>query len=400
MTTTTTAVDSPVVVEELFRLFKGVQLHGRRHPRVRADAERFVAIVAARLPVVIAFVGGGVFVDQSLVPLELEAWQRAMSVAGPLQTLGANELTFRLGLTSEDVVCLAFAWTEGALGNRDALDELGQLIGIGHRAIGSISRGADVEAVDNDIAVVAEAALAVADAERLVNGGEAPWTLQTAIVRRLERSAFSRPQPAVAAFEHARPTIARRAVSAALVAGALLRHVGASATVARTSAHAALLVGCVGLQTRSGTALDACREAAITLGMGEPLPRSGLEPHRLRVCSLLMADASDHPAAAVVALAYELERLRCPPELEFDLTNADIWAALALQAGITFPLPWVRVLVACFGAMPPGAWVMLADGRRGLVVSSTATGPIVLIDGVTLTNPGPLRLLSAAEVRP
>ena len=92
--------------------------------------------------------------------------------------------------------------------------------------------------------------------------------------------------------------------------------------------------------------------------------------------------------------------MRCPKDVDFDLTNADLWAAVALRAGVMFPLPWVRVLVDCFGAIPAGAWVSLPDGRRGLVLGEApASATLVLVDGVPTSISSGLRLLSATEVR-
>ncbi len=389
-------------IDELFRTLKAVQLHSVVHPQARAACARFVELVTPRLPMSLAFVAGGAFVDFVLIALELETWERLNIVVAPLHLFEVDELTLRIGLSADEVLAFGAAWAEGARGNRHALDDLGQLAGIGFRALAGTSRGVTEEVVDRDVALVAEAALAVADTERLLASPRDSWTLQTTAIRRLER-AFGHPHPALVAFEQSRPTVARRAVNAALVAGALLQHVGASSASTRAASHAALVVGCCGLRERGGLTVAAARPAAVDLALAAPLARSGVEPHRLRVCSLVLAgdEREPHAATGAVFLAYELERMRCPEHVPFDLTNADLWAALAAKAGVEFSLHWVRVLVDRFGAIPAGAWIELADGRRALVLgpSDQPSRPLVMIDGTTVTPVGPLRLLSAAEVR-
>jgi hypothetical protein len=97
---------------------------------------------------------------------------------------------------------------------------------------------------------------------------------------------------------------------------------------------------------------------------------------------LLLAPRAEHPVLDTIALAYEMERLRCPEHLDFDLTNADLWAAVASQAGIGYALEWVRALVDTFGAIPAGAWVRVDDGRHALVLGpADGAATLLLLDG-------------------
>ncbi len=398
-------VSDPELLDALFRTLRSVQMHGQHHPQGIGAVADFVAVITPRLPVVVTFAAGGAFVDGTIVPINLEGWQRVKAVMEPLKTMVANELHFRVGLTAEEMMAVGVAWAEGARGNRFAIDELGALAGVGFRGLGSVSRGKNVEVVDRDVAVVAEAALAVRDAEGLQLETEA-WTQQALIVRRLERRVFEHPHPAMVAFEQSTPTVPRRAISATVIAGALLRHLGASAAATRAGAHAALVMGLGGLQHRGGYGLVEARRRGLQWVLADPWGRSGVEPHRLRVASLLLTtadsttDAGGHPILDVTTLAYEVERRRCPEHLPFDLSNADLWAAVATRAGIDFKLRSLRALISCFGAVPAGAWVRLEDGRTALVLGPDANGaPLLLLEGTPTPWTGVLTLLSAAEVR-
>lgn len=392
----------PRLVEGLFHVVKAVQLHTPNHPMARARADALTLMLANSDVLTLGFFAGGGFLNFSLIPLDVESFERLTVIARPFHDAGLNELRIERQVSADDLLAFGVAWAAGMVGDTHALHEL---VGkVTCRSLASPSRGDGAETIDGDVAVVAEASLAVEHLEKVLANPSASWTEQASAVRRLERLVIPRPEPAMVAFEHTRPTVARRAVAAGLLTGCLLSRIGAARGGMRAAVHTALLLGCAGFRERDGVTAQAAADQAVQFALAAPRARIGLEPHRIRVLALLhkFASSEDRTSAPIfeaIHLAYEIERLRCPTGLDFDLTNGDLWATIAADAGARFPLPWVRVLVHAFGATPPGAWVELPDGRRGVVLENLSDGCTVLIGGVPTTTRGELRLISAVEIR-
>jgi hypothetical protein len=102
---------------------------------------------------------------------------------------------------------------------------------------------------------------------------------------------------------------------------------------------------------------------------------TSIDPHRQRVCAVLQSveariDEPErwNPLARAVALAYDLERLRCPLGPGFDLGSADLLAWAARIAEKQHDPRWVRALFAAHGVLPPNTRVQLADGRLGVAL--------------------------------
>ena len=109
-----------------------------------------------------------------------------------------------------------------------------------------------------------------------------------------------------------------------------------------------------------------------------------IEPHRLRVCSVLHEIGHDPRARkelpgipALVFLLCELERRRKPPDVDFALTFTDLLAMATFEIETSFEPAAVRALIHASGEVPIGAHVRLPDGRFGIVLDeSTANDPL------------------------
>jgi hypothetical protein len=153
----------------------------------------------------------------------------------------------------------------------------------------------------------------------------------------------------------------------------------------RALAHSVLAVCCHGLSDRDGQELsEAAGVCLVNLIASTGTGRSGVEPHRAKVCAavhlLARIGGRIHVESAsildLLELLYSLERMRCPAGIQLDLTYGDLLAKATSQAGGRFDAAWVRALVTSEGHLPVGACVSLADGRRGVVVEPNPENPL------------------------
>src|SRR6185369_8922276 len=105
--------------------------------------------------------------------------------------------------------------------------------------------------------------------------------------------------------------------------------------------------------------------------------KAGVAPQCLLVASLVhlmgaeMRRRKDLVALSVtdlIELAYDMERARCPGNVPFDLTRADLLAHQVQRAMDPARADWLRIIMKVCGALPVGAHVQLQDGRVGIVM--------------------------------
>lgn len=395
------------VMHELFVAMRAATRYGRTHPSTEAAAGRLAdAIGGASPPFAVQLVGEAVFADRKLLPLDLEAHQRAMEVAAAVHSLGAHELSFSTKPSVSEATALVGALADGARGRESALDEL-LLRSVGWREIPQADWGEESQEVDPEIFAVTQVSLAVADASGLGSHGAWRWSRGLAIVRRLERALASHRVAAKRTLEaNDLPwTIARRAVSAARLAENAMSLLRLPTSARRATVHAALMISATGLAERGGVTLAEAATRALVRALETPPPTGRISPHRVRVVALLRAlsqDAPDDPstgledlpAAKLIALTYRLERDRRPEGVDFELTKLDLLSAAAGDEEVDGA--WLRLVINAEGVVPPGARVVLPDGSRGVVMGPgdpmDAWRPSVLVGGRVVIPDLPVRL--------
>lgn len=361
-----------VIVDRLFVLTRTVAVHGEAHPLSLQLAESVVAAMTATgPPFALQFVGQAVFVDRALAVLEPQSFHRALHLARALAAMHVNEVKVEWPPAPAAVLTLGAAIARKAT-------EAPTVDGLFMREITGAREGTAGSAVDAELFATAQVTRALADVESLEARLGAGWAWAGAVgaIRRAER-AIEADLGACLRFLDLAPgerTVARRALGAMLHALAMLDAVKVSVASRRVGAHAALTLALHGYSEREGCAFAEAADTALpTLLAGVDAGAATLDAHRLRVCALLhgvcahFADPGKwHPVARAAALAFDLERLRCPLGTEFALENGDLlaWAARADLA--THDPRWVRALLAAHGILPAGAQVRLADGRLGV----------------------------------
>ena len=361
-----------VIVDRLFILTRTVAVHGESHPLSLQLAESVVAAMAATgPPFALQFVGQAVFVDRALAVLEPQSFHRALHLARALAAMRVNEVKVEWPPAPAAVLALGAAIARKAT-EAPAVD------GLFMREITGAREGTAGSAVDAELFATAQVTRALADIEslegRIASGWD--WAAAVGAMRRAERAVEADLGACLRFLDFApgQRTVARRALGAMLHALAMLDAVKVSVASRRVGAHAALTLALHGYSEREGcTFAEAADTALPTLLAGVDAGASTLDAHRLRVCALLhgvcahFADASKwHPVARAAALAFDLERLRCPLGPDFDLENGDLLAWASRASGAEHDPRWVRALLAAHGSLPPGAQVRLADGRPGV----------------------------------
>ncbi|MFZ5480183.1 MAG: hypothetical protein ACOZNI_25695 [Myxococcota bacterium] len=397
------------VVDSLFRLMRVVGMHGGAHPASSvAAADVAEAVARAAPPFAMQFVAGGVFRDHVLVPLDAERYERVRALSTALDNLSAHEVLF------EDVpdvpILLRFGegLARGAISRSAELESV-RLAPIRVREIPAATRGVGGEDVDPEVFAVAQAVLAVKDAERLAPPPAAwDWSAGLTIVRRLDRAASTSQGVVAAAVESGGDgwTVGRRATAASLRTLTALRAARASTLVYRSTAHAVLALCRSGLLPREGLAVH--EAAAEALAAMSHWPGHGpVESHRLRVVTILdhvaageAEGSSLHPGVLpLVRLAYEFEAARRPRGVEFDLTIVDLLADAMRVPMVGVNASWLRMIVQVAGVVPPGAPVRLADGRVGVAIGPgprrDPMRPDVLVDGVRVSPDRDVELLAS-----
>ena len=140
--------------------------------------------------------------------------------------------------------------------------------------------------------------------------------------------------------------------------------------------------------------------------------RTGPAPQCLLVASLVhlmgsvMRRRKDLVALSVtdlIELAYDMERARCPGNVPFDLTRADLLAH-SIQRNMTpARADWLRIVMKVCGALPVGAHVQLHDGRVGIVMEpgppQAPFCPVVMIEGQRVATRQPVMLVPPNKLR-
>jgi hypothetical protein len=385
------------VLDKLHLLLSATRAYGSQHPSAEAAAAALaLAIRDALPPFALQFVVGAAFRDRELLPIDGERYDRMLVIGDGLHKGGAQEVVFHGG-NSEELVVLSAA----LLSHREhLLDDLG-LTSVSFREIPDASPGQELETVEPEIFVAAQLVLGFGAARACAEASSSitpqPWSFANGMeaVRRLERAMETNASVTAYTLEIAPGTIdpGRRALMAAHHVRVVANCLGTSKSVARASAHAALMIAACGLAPRGGSSFDAAVAKAAACSVAG-LEVASADPHRVLVTTLLH-DQSTHarlPIGALLRLAYEIELERCPVDVDFDLGLADVLSSAVSKwnhPGSSMAA-WVRVRVAAAGVMPAGARVRLADGRRGIVLGPGASGdpmlPMVLVDGLTFST--------------
>lgn len=388
-----------LVLARLFGLLRSVKAHGTEHAQTLRHAEALSgAIAKASPPFTLQFVRQAVFRDGALVLLGPRNFARARWVAAALANAGADALTLDRAPSARALVAFGTS-----LKGSGTVPTLGPAEAPSLR-LGRLEAQLGVPAGEVDPALFASVQLrrAIAEADALCREGPWPWPRGMAVVRRVESAATASVAASTRALEVAPGprTGARRSLTAAFYALLCLRTVGTSALVQRAVSHAVLAVGAQGLGSRAGLSLQEAA-AAVFPRLQASLDAARVDAHSRRVCALVY-ELSEGPAApaplrqvaGLVGLLYELERLRCPPETDFDLAQVDLLSEAVRLCPSKLDAAWVRVLLQSLGALPPGARVRCPDGRDGVVLSPGRGGarPRVYVDGL-VTEPSRTTLL-------
>lgn len=391
-------------LDQLFLFMRTYAAHGPMHPATTRSAETTIASLrAAGSPLALQFVGHAVFRDRTAIPLEIESFARCQAVAQALANLGVHEICFDEIPPAQALLDLGRALARGSMGPSEVLENL-RIPGLRWRRLAHARVGMDVEEVEPDVFAAAQIALAIADAEPLCRrAGVWPWPIGVSVVRRVERACATSAGSTATAVELAPGSWspARRAVAACFRASLTLRRIGSSEFIRRATCHALVALAAHGYESRSGRPAAEAAASALKPLLDAPLAgRSGVDPHRLRVSSIVHALLPGRPtegrAARVpglVRVIYDIEQRRCPRGVSFDLTFIDL---LAHAVGNLRSRPpdeqlWLRALCGAVGIVPPGAHVRLPDGRLAVAMESVEGGdpwqPRVLVAG-RIADPG------------
>jgi hypothetical protein len=395
-------------LDRLFLLMRQVAVFGANHPTANDAAESLQeAIDRAGPPFVLQFVRGAVFRDRVLVPLDADRFQQAANLERALSNLATHEVCVDEVPPLDAVSAFGIALARGAQGPSPAL-QTAKWRGLRFRELPYAQYGEEAEEVDPGVFTAAQIALAIGEAERARKDAEEywPWAHGVSIVRRLERAIETDRDATDRAMELAPGawTPPRRAVSAALTVMGLLTTLDLTRFARRAAAHATLALATLGYRDRDGLPLAEAAQATLTALLAAPITaHSGVDPHRLRVCTCLNALCERGSGGAelslngLLVLAYEIERKRCPEGVSFNLTRVDLMAEVVREMGQSLDATWVRALVGASGAVPVGAYV-LADGRLGVVIESAPADdpwrPRVLVGGEVVTPREPVVLHS------
>lgn len=399
------------LIFQLHSLMKALMLHEPHHGSARrAAASAAEAIHAMGTPFTLQFVASGLFLDRTLVPVDFMHYEFVQALTLALSRLSAHELSFDAELDVEGAVKLGTALAAGTRGQTTALQGV-EIAGLAWREIPHAQSGIDAEGVDPEVAAVTHAVIGLSVTEQIAEAAEPawPWHMGLSVIRRLEKGLAAKEGVAGRVIEFApdgwnRP---RRALSAALLVLDVLTQVGADSAHRRAAAHATLALGLEGLGERGGLDVAAAAEALERRMHSAPVQaRSGVAPQCLLVATLVhlmapqMRQRKDIVALGVtdlIELAYMMEVERCPPQVPFDLSRADLLAGAvqqAAQGGMSF---WVRAVIKVCGAVPVGAFVQLADGRAGTVIEPGPAHdpwrPVVFVDGQRVIPDQPVMLI-------
>lgn len=406
------ASENQACVDMLYSFMRTCASQGTGNVIAEEAGEKMIAaIVAAGTPLVLQFVGGAVYRDKILLPLEFEAFRRAQILVQTVENHGVHEIAFTDVPSLDDLLHFGSALGRGLQGRTDALRRM-RFERIRVRALPHLGRRAKQDQ-GGSVLVDANVALAFEIGEELRGMLTEPWSWSTGIaLLRFMETAFKLDPHAASRAVELMPgswSASRRAVAASVHVAHVLGWLGAPLAARRAAAHTALAVGMHGLGPRGGQPIAEAAEAAIaSLTAEPPAARSGIDPHRLRVCSMVHALSKPEPAAdepnilGLVRMAYSLERRRCPEDVSFHLTIADLLALALKMQGRSHYDDWLGALVGAYGIVPMGSFV-LCDGRLGVATepSPDPWRPRVLVQGEKLAPIEPVSIFSPlARARP
>jgi hypothetical protein len=405
------AVSAVGVVEALFLASRLQASHGAAHPLAQQAVESLASAVgAAHPPFSMQFIRHAVFRDKVLVPFDLPGFEKSQVLAQAMAQLGVHEIILENPVRVTSMLGLASLLGHPAAAAQETQGEI-SFPGVLVREIPGANLAQSAEAVDPEVFVAGQLALAIADGEELValRGKPWPWFLGLSCARRVERCLGVGAAALLRALEIAPGpwSEGRRTVAAAINTAVCLELVGVGPQLRKVAVHIALALGAYGLEPRAGRPLG---EAAVA-ALAAMLPLKGarpMEPHKTKVCAQLHRLAGD-PArnsrpgvGPLLGLTYALEVARLPLGLDFALTLADL-VAQAHAGALAAPGHWLLVLVKASGAIPPGARVRLPDGRVGLVLGQGEQGdplrPKVLVGGNVVMPSGAVTVLGPLEFR-
>ena len=398
------------LLEGLFVLLRTATSQGPGSPAMKQVCESACLKVRAVVPQFsLQFVRGLVFKDGNLIPLTPRTHAMSQATARTLAHASIHELTFLREPVPEEFLRLAAELVRSSRPKNQTLSL--DLPNIAWRCIEGSLRGGDLLSLDPEMFAASQLALAIAEVEAIMMSATEEWEFRRGVsaIRRIERLVVAGSLPVVRALEIAPGgwTTAKRAVAACvhLLSAALRLRVAPISY--RPAAHALLATACFGYQPREGLLWQQAVVVTHSHTVGAAADgKKGPELHRLRTCALLdrlvsieqqPADQANPPLLSFIAFCYELERLRCPTDLSYELTITDSLALLWPTAsgdglGIMY-----KALVSAYGFVPPGSRVVLSDRRVGFVLEAPAETPllpIVLVDGRVEAALRPVSLLS------
>jgi hypothetical protein len=398
-------------LEEVFALARQLAVHGRDSPTVGQSAQALErALVLARPPFALQLFADAVLRDGAPLPLSLEAFRRCQQLVGAFARWGVQELTVEAVPPWLQLIDLAAALFSATHTNRAT--RAPQLRGLRFAALARAAHGPPPTELALDAHLIDQLALAWEEAGRLSSGSSGVWPFEQgrALTWRLERCLAASVTGTGRAVELAPLpwSIAQRTMAAAFRVGAVLVRLRVSPLTQRSAMHATLAFACHGLAEREGLPFgEAARVAlpALLAHCGD----GDCDPHRLRVCALVRAASEAErtpdalPLLPLLHAAYELERRRCPADLDFNLSRMDLQAWLASALGREVHEGWGRALLGVLGLVPVGGHV-LADGRLGVVVGASNTAdtwrPRVLVGGQVVIPDQPVRMHSPLGMTP
>jgi hypothetical protein len=405
------------LVGELHTLMKAVMIHDANHP-VAANNARTVCDTVQRAspPFVLAFVAGGVFFDRTLIPLDFLHFEYCRALTHSLNRLKAHELSFDGGLDEEGARRLGAALAAGMRGGGDVLKE-GEIQGLSWREIPFAQSGIDAEGVDSEVAAITHTVLGLSTAEQLAERRNEPWhwNMGLAVIRRLEKGMGAKVGTAMRVVEFAPEgwPVPRRALSASQLVLQVLNQVGTSSAHARAAAHVTLALALQGLRAQDGIEISEAANALVARMTANPIQaKSGIAPQCLLVTSLAHRlgrgrrrgrSSGGLVVEGLIKMAYDMERARCPRNVPFALTRADLLAHALQQGDARYPYKWLRVIIGICGAVPVGTHVQIADGRVGIVIEPGPPEqpwcPVVFIEGKRVMTRRPVKLVPPHKLR-
>ncbi len=395
-------------VLRLSLLMRTITLHGPTHPLAMKVAEQLrEAIHAAEPPFKLQFVSPAVFRNCQLLPMDLDAYLQGADLAKALDNLDAQELQFDHAPPSASLLQLGIALSRAQNGPTPMLEERG-IEGMDWR---SIPKNVTLESVDPEVFVQTQMTLALSEGDGISIDPLEPWDWSRGmgVMRRLDRVVGTDALRAIRVIEMTPGawTVRRRAVSAALDVMLVLNSLRVSPSVRRAGCHAALILAMRGLDPKGGKMIVDAAKAVLPRMLEAKSARMGQqsEPHRLRVTVIVNQVAKnewtdDLMVLRLVEIAYEMARMRCPPDLAFHLNRIDVLAQAAAEAGRTLDANWTGEVVKQIGVVPPGSFVRLADGKMGIVFEPSADPwkPKVLVDGKVVQVDQPVTPFSPAAL--